>query len=244
MLRTKNVLGALALVLMASLVSAQDQPSRGRRGGFGGPGGMMGSPVGLLRMPEVRKELSLTEEQNKQVEAALEQANPGRGGFGGQQDLSQEERQKRMEEMRKKMDEATASVKKVLTPEQNKRLEQLTLQRQGAGALARPEVAKQLGLSDEQKEKIAKIQESTRVNFRELSDEERQKAFAEMPQKQEKARSEILALLTDDQKAKWSEMKGKEFTFPQFGGPGGGPGGRPGGAGGQRQRPATKDRQE
>lgn len=246
MLRTKSVLGVLALVLTASLVSAQDQPGRGRRGGGGGFGGMMGSPVGLLRMPEVRKELNLTEEQNKQVDEALQQATPA-GGFAGLQDLSPEEQQKRREEMRRKMDEATASVKKVLKPEQEKRLEQLALQRQGLAALARPEIAKQLGLTDEQKEKIEKIQASARPqfgSFRDLSDEQRQKAFAEMQQKQEKAQTETLAVLSDDQKAKWAEMKGKDFTFPQFG-PGGF--GRPGGGaggGGQRQRPATKERAE
>lgn len=257
MLRTRSVLGALAMVLTASLVMAQEQPGRGRRGGFGGGGfgGMMGSPVGLLRMPEVRKELSLTEDQNKQVDEALAQSNPGRGGGAGGgggnfQNLSQEEQQKRMEEMRKRMDEATASVKKVLTPEQNKRLDQLALQRQGASALARPEIAKDLGLSAEQKEKIETIQESSRPqfgNFRDLSDEQRQKAFAEMQEKQQKAQTEMLAVLTDEQKTKFSEMKGKEFTFPQGGPGGGGFGGRPGGpggAGGQRERPATKPREE
>jgi len=199
-------------------------------------------------MPEVRKELNLTEEQNKEIDQALQQATPG-GGFAGFQDLSQEEREKRMEEMRKRMDEATAAVKKVLTPEQTKRLDQLSLQLQGPAALSRPEVAKQVGLSKEQQDKISKIEEGTRPqggrNFREMSDEERQKAFTEMRERQEKAQTEILAVLTSEQKTKWSEMKGKEFTFPQFGGPGGGrPGGAGGPGGGQRQRPATKERSE
>jgi hypothetical protein len=51
----------------------------------------------------------------------------------------------------------------------------------------------------------------------------------------EKARADTLAVLTDAQKAKWAEMKGKEFTFPA---PGRGGRGGAGGNGGERQRPA------
>jgi hypothetical protein len=249
MLRCKSVAGALALVLVVSLASAQDQPrGRGRGGfgggrGFGGPGG--NSPTALLRMQEVRKELNTSDEQNKEIDGVLAKADEARGGFNFQdlQNLSDEERQKRMEEMRTKTEEANKAAEqkldKILKPEQLARLKQLSLQRQGVNALTRPDVAKELGLSQEQQDKIQKIQEGARPQGggfgggQNLSDEERQKRFAEMQQRQEKAQADMLAVLTDEQKTKWADMKGKDFTFPQpqFGGPGGG---------GQRRRPATK----
>ena len=196
MLRARTALVVMALLLSVSVASAQNQPrGRGRGGfgggGFGGMGGMFNNPVGLLRMPEVQKELNLSEEQTKQVDNALADLNPGRGGFNFQelQNLSDEDRQKRMEEMRKKGEEAMKAAEekmnKVLKPEQLTRLKQLALQRQGVTALTRPEVAKNLGLSQEQQEKIRDIQASARPeggqrNFQDLSDEERQKAFTEM----------------------------------------------------------------
>ncbi|HVX13956.1 MAG TPA: hypothetical protein VHC22_22420 [Pirellulales bacterium] len=251
MLRSKSLVtvGAVTLALFMSVASAQAQPrGRGGRGGFGGGGfggGMFGA-VGLLRMEEVRKELNVTDEQNKEIEAAMAQLAPpgGGGGFGGP-DLSDEERQKRMDEMRKRGEEVQAKVNKILKPEQSARLKQLSLQQQGVNALTRPEVAKDLGLTKEQEEKLTAIQEAARPQRREgggfqnLSDEERQKLFTEMRERQAKVQTEMLAVLTDEQKTKFAEMKGKEFDFPAFGGFGGGAGG-----GGNRRRPATKQREE
>jgi Spy/CpxP family protein refolding chaperone len=252
MLRSKSLFFAVALLLFASVASAQQQPRGGGRGGFGGPfGGMFNSPVGLLRMPEVQKELNLSDEQTKEVDESLAQIGPGRGGFNFQelQNLSDEERQKRMEEMRAKAEEATKAAEekmnKILKPEQLARLKQLNLQRQGAMALSRPDVAKDLGLTQEQQDKLRDIQASTRQagggggrNFQDLSDEERQKLFTEMRERQEKAQADMLAVLTPDQKTKFAELKGKDFTFPQggFGGAGGGGGNR-----GERRRPPTKE---
>lgn len=247
MFRSKSLFAAITVLLMVSVSSAQEQPRGPRGGGRGGPfGGMFMSPVGLLRMPEVQKELNLGEEQIKEVDAALEQIGPGRGGFNFQelQNLSEEDRQKRMEEMRAKAEEATKAAEekmnKILKPEQLARLKQLNLQRQGAMALSRPDIAKDLGLTESQQEKLRGIQASARPaggggRNQNLSDEERQKLFAEMRERQEKAQADMLAVLTDEQKTKFAELKGKEFTFPQFGGPGG-----PGGNRGERRRPATK----
>ncbi len=254
MLRSKSLVtvGAVTLALLVSVASAQAQPrGRGGRGGFGGGfGGMMNNPVGLLRMEEVRKELNVTEEQKKEIDAALESMIPaGGGGFGGGQNLSDEERQKRFDEMRKRGEEVQEKVNKILKPEQSARLKQLSIQQQGANALMRPEVAKELGLTKEQEDKLTKIQESAGPQGgqgrggQNLSDEERQKFFTEMQERRAKAQADMLAVLTDEQKTKFAEMKGKEFEFPAFGGFGG-PGGRGGAGAGARRRPDTKQREE
>jgi hypothetical protein len=76
--------------------------------------------------------------------------------------------------------------------------------------------------------------------------------MARMQKHRDKMQTDILAVLTDEQRAKWAEMKGKEFKFPQPKFPGGfGPGGGggaggfgPGGKAAERTRPPVKTRDE
>src|SRR5437867_4341392 len=83
MLRRTRLVGGFAFLLMAAVVLAQPPggpggPGGKGKGGFGGPGfgrvfggPGMGGAAGLLRMPEVRKEIATTEQQNKQIDALL-----------------------------------------------------------------------------------------------------------------------------------------------------------------------------
>ena len=69
------------------------------------------------------------------------------------------------------------------------------------------------------------------------------RVIAKMQKQREKADADVLGVLTAQQKEKWTEMKGKEFKFPQ---PKFGPGGRGGpggfGPGGPGKKPAEKSR--
>lgn len=242
MLRFKSLLALSLVVLVVSTASAQEE--RGRRrggfgGGFGGPGGAFNNPMMLLGMNEVQKEIKATKGQQKKIEEGLAAL---RGGFNFQelQSLSQEEREKKMEEFRKNAETANKAfeekMNKVLKPEQIARLKELSLQRQGAMGLLNPEIAKDVGLTEDQQKKMEGIRDSARppaLNFREASQEEREKWMTENRERQEKAQAELLAVLTDEQKAKFAEMKGAEFKFPEprFGGFGGNR---------ERRRPATK----
>jgi Spy/CpxP family protein refolding chaperone len=257
---------ATVCVLAASLVStvvAQDQKreqGQGRRpgGGFGGGfGGAIGGgfgATGLLAMPEVQKELGLNDEQKTKLQDLvndLRQQAGGRGGVNFQelQNLSDEERQKRMDEFRKRAEEAAKkaneTIAKILDAKQNDRYGQLQLQREGVAAIARAEIADKLNLTKEQKEKVAKIQEEGRsalrgggAGFGQLSDEERREAFTKAQAAREKVTTDLAAVLTADQKASWEKMLGANFEFPQRGFGGGRPGGGEGG--GDRKRPETK----
>jgi len=199
------------LLLAASTAFAQQGGGRGRGMGFPQSGVM------LLGMDEVRKEVGTTDEQNKQIDEIQQDLRSGFQGFG---DLSADERQKRMDEMRKKGEEADAKLAKVLKPEQLDRLGQLRIQREGAAALARADVQAKLGLSKEQKDKIVKAQEGARppadFNFQNATDEDRTK----LREAREKAEADTVAALTPEQKKKFDEMKGKPFEFPRgnFGG--------------------------
>lgn len=246
MVTWRLLLGGFLVLLLSSAVSAQPPGRRGGafgRRGFGGPGDMQNSSAALLRLPEVRQELATSDEQNKQIDETLaalgEQMRASFGNFQELQNLDEDERAKRFAEARqaseaanKKADEKLAGI---LDGKQRARLNGLRLQREGAAGVLRPEVAKELGLSEEQHGQLRQIQDKSRGQ-------------------REAAEADMLAVLTADQRQKLSDMKGAEFQFPQrrggfgggFGTGGGrGPGGGFGGPGGnaERKRPPIKPRE-
>ncbi len=117
--------------------------------------------------------------------------------------------------MAKKADE---TVKTVLDEKQQKRLGELEIQRQGAAAINRPEVAKKLDLDQAQKDQLKKIQAdnapTTRFDFQNASQEERQKFFTEARERRDKVNTALLAVLKPAQKETFEKMQGEKFTFP------------------------------
>ena len=249
--RTCFALGVMALVGSAVLAFGQDQrrgPSRGPAGGgsfFGGFGGTSR----LLGVAEVQSELGMSDEQKGLIQDMLADLRQQQGGgFQGFQNLTEEERQKRFEEGRKKWEETARKTdemtKMILEPKQYERLQQLQLQSEGPMALARPDMADKLGLSQEQRDKVREIMESARpdrssfANWQDMSDAEREQARTKMRERFEKTRSDLTAVLIAAQKETWSKMQGKKFDFPQpnFAG-------RPGGDG-RRDRGAARKNSE
>ncbi len=168
-------MAAVVFLGLTSSVSAQRQgPPFGR--GYGS--------ANLLRNEAIQKELKMTDEQKEKLRKGLEAV---RGNPADFRNLSAEERQKRFEEMDKK---GTELVKDVLDEKQQKRLEQIELQMAGPGALMLPDVAEKLKLDDAQKAKMKEIIEqntpATRFNFRNATQEERQKYITEMRKRAEK----------------------------------------------------------
>jgi Spy/CpxP family protein refolding chaperone len=226
MLQRSVIIAGVIWVLgsLAGTASAQ-----GPGGGMFGRGGG-GSSAMLLGMAEVQKELNLSDEQKKQIEALGQdvrekfRASVGQFNFQELQNLSAEEREKRLGELRKKGEEVAKGVDekvgKILDAKQVERLHQLQLQRAGAMALSQPDVIKKLGLSEEQQAKIKKIQEDARPKGwggfdRNQSEADRQAAFKKMREQYEKAQKDCLAVLNDDQMLDWTNMCGKEFKFPE-----------------------------
>lgn len=215
---------------------------RGMRGMGGGFGGGNRSPYRLLMSPQVQEELALTDQQKSQGTALLtemgERARSAMGDFQSLQNLSEDERRAAIEEMQKKTAQIQAEFKPkfaaVLDDIQAQRLQQIAWQAEGAAALRDPELAKALGLSQDQQDQLAKVfappsreggpgrpQDGQQGDFRER--------FAQMQQQRE---TDAMAVLTAEQKSKLSELKGAPFDVSQLrgGGPGGGfGGGRPGG---------------
>ena len=229
-----------ALALTAS--TAWAQPGRGPGGPMGGMMGGQGMGLMLLANAQVQKELELVDDQKAKIKELSDKLQADmREAFSGMRDLSAEERQKKMEELRKKGEERITSlqkdVDKILLPHQQKRLKQIRFQTLGDRALSDAEIIKELGITDEQKSKIEAIaKESREANqklfegIRDVPQAERQAKMAELREKTDKARKEAqdktLGILTDAQKAKLKELKGAEFKIDwQQMRPGGGRGG-------------------
>ncbi|MBI1903893.1 MAG: hypothetical protein HYS13_22555 [Planctomycetia bacterium] len=247
------LMGAACVVLLAGSTLAQDQPRR-PQGGFGFGRGGAGGELQILNMAEVQKELGVTDDQKTKITEALAGVQQAGGGFNFRelQNLSQEERQKKMEELRAKMEgatkKATEAINGVLDAKQKERFAQLRLQRQGIASLSTPAVAEKLGLTQEQKDKIAKLGEDRRAAFGagggfnpNATDEERRAAREKAQKATQKYETDMAAVLTADQKASWEKMLGAKFDFPQqrggFGAGRPGAAGGPGAGGGERRRP-------
>lgn len=251
MSRCPLLAGIFVLLVACLLQPAWAQPPQGGRrpGGFGGPGG--GGPGGmsegmLLGNEQVQKELELTEEQTADLGKLREaQQEKMRETFGGLRDLSEEERRAKFEELRPKMEEAQKEsrekINEILLPHQQERLKQIALQVRGFGAIEDADVASELKITDEQKEKLTSTREAQREKvgamFREGQGNEGDRdAMREKFQKlREENETELLGILTAEQREQFEKMKGDKFELDmsQFnrgpGGPGGPGGGRFGG---------------
>lgn len=238
---------AIAVCLMAEN-AAFAQGRGGPGGGMAGMRRMMNSPLGLLGRNDVRKELKISDEQKTKIEEIqqeLFQGFGGGGGGGGGQNLSDEERKKRFDDMRKKGEAATEKATALLTDDQKVRLKQVRIWAQGAYVLTENEdVAKELKITDEQKEAVKLITEEADKKIGEIfaqgggfqaSEEQQKKTREQLGELRKTTDEECQAVLTDAQKAQLDKLKGPKFELDpneRFGGGRGGPGGRRGRPGG------------
>jgi Spy/CpxP family protein refolding chaperone len=199
--------------------AGQDE-NRGERGRgqAAGMGNRMGA-LGLLRMDEVLAEIKVTEAQKKKLEAMVqEQMAAFRGGQGTTPDP---------QEIAKRMEQAQKAVADILDPAQEKRLQELMLQRMGTGALADEKVQADLGMTPAQVQQLKKIGDELQAEMRKAMEAARpaegdgpqagsprpdMSRFREM---RDAANKKMEAVLTPAQRAKLEAMKGKPFAFPQ-----------------------------
>ena len=218
--------------------------------GRGGPGGGI-SKFALLRAEAVQKELEISDDQKADLQKLSESSRPTdmRETFAKIRELPEDERRAKYEEIQKDMQaktkEAEAKIADVLLPHQITRLDQIALQLRGTAALREDDVAKKLGITEEQKTKLEEVSTANREKMTSLfsgnrtegaerpSREEFQKRMEEMRPKMEAARKEaneaIMGVLTSEQKAQWEKMVGPKVEIDArslFGGFG--QGGRPG----------------
>ena len=233
----------ITLTAVAPCVSmgAQQDEGKSREGqgsvrGMVRGGMMMGidSSLMILRSEKVQKELELMDDQKEKLKALADQVREEfQKEFSGFRDIPPEERAVKMLELREKIKGRTEEIRakiesEILLPHQVERLKQLGLQARGAGALTDAKVLQELGLSDAQKERLAKLRDRMEQERRgmfgqgggdpqKMSEEQRRARFGEMRQKMEKLTKEItdeaMSILTPAQKEKLEKMQGKKFEF-------------------------------
>lgn len=224
---------------------------------FGGPGSspMMSNTLGLLMRPDVQTELRLDVRQRTAIAELMEQSRnrmfermQQRFRNNGPQDfrnLPPEQRRQRGQEIREQMmaemqafqGEINDQIKKILRPEQIKRLYQLDLQWRGPLSMADPKVAEQIKLTPEHRNEILKLLNEFQQQNRELINKYFQQmresggfrpgqppdfsAFQnpqsplrrEMDKNRKAAEEKALALLNAEEAANWKAAQGERFTF-------------------------------
>jgi Spy/CpxP family protein refolding chaperone len=193
----------------------------------------------LLELGQVQEELKLTEQQKVQLaELSKEYRARIRIDRSGAESLRLRERLARWAEMRKTRaaaaEEYRKKVDEILLPEQRDRLRQIELQLQGPQVLADTEIGLadteivvELGLTEEQRERLRAIRResleemrslwSSRFRIRDRREEESQRSDAEIEAEVERLRQEAidqaLGILTPEQRDKFDKMKGAKFEL-------------------------------
>lgn len=143
--------------------------------------------------------------------------------FQSFQNLSADERQKvtaKMTEINTKLNEEfTPQLAKLLSADQMGRLKQIQIQAQGATALTtNPEVAQALNLSEEQRRKLNDLQAEFARRQRDLfTSGDPQERFAKLRELNRERDAKLLEVLTDEQKQKFTALKGDPFDVSQLG---------------------------
>jgi hypothetical protein len=115
--------------------------------------------------------------------------------------------------------EASQKVNELLDPAQRQRLQQIAIQQNGPRALQDPDVVAELGLSDEQKTKLAAVvAENTKAFETGFGQSSRENWRDQANALADQADVRLLGVLTDEQKTKLDELKGKplEVDLSQF----------------------------
>jgi len=162
--------------------------------------------VMLLLQPSVCKELNLSPDKRKKVEDFAEVQWKKAQALAN---LDEKERDQRFDEMTK---ENQRFLSEILSPDQKKRLDQIELQTASLLCVTRPDIAKELNLSEEQKKRAAQMQLEARDEeeqiIHETSEEQKDAKLHEL---EETCRKRFLELLTDEQEKKWQELIGPPF---------------------------------
>ncbi|MBC7853175.1 MAG: hypothetical protein IAF94_07045 [Pirellulaceae bacterium] len=220
---------SLAFVAALALVCASQASAQVVVQGGGAAGGARGyypnsQPLMyLLYYPQMQKEIEIIDDQKvelekiqKEMQAKMSEAYKT---FGDAKIEDPQERQKKYMEIYQDISKETdEQVNKLLLPHQKKQLTQIMLQMKlqqsgygygFAGALGGDDVAKELGITDAQKEELRKKEEEVRAGM--------QKKYQEFYKKlQEETTKELMSVLTPAQRKKLEELTGAKFQWQQW----------------------------
>jgi len=216
-------LSIIGMLVMAAITAS----AQGFGGGGQGRGGMrmfgMGggtSTAMLLQREDVQEDLALTSEQKSSLKDIQQnQTDKMRASFEEMRASGTRPDPTTMREtMTKMMKEVDAEVNKVLKPEQQTRLKEISIQLDGNKAVMKPEIQKDLAITDAQKAKLKTLQEGSQAASQSVMEKARNREIQwtevqDIMKKNDKIlNDEIGKVLTPAQKTKLTEMGGKKFV--------------------------------
>ena len=213
-----KLLAAAVLALSTTTVTAQDQ-GHAKASRFSGES--PNDPSYLLASESVQKELLLTDSQKASFQKLREEESKTHPFARGIIGLSNDDIQKKVEQHAK---ENRDRVAKILTPKQNARLNEINIQMAGVAALSFEDVAGKLDLTAEQQAKLKYLADEARAKQTKLNDTYNSPTAAgqkssrgredykkQLSQITAERKNESLALLTDEQRAKFQKLQGEKF---------------------------------
>ena len=218
-----KLVAVVAVSILAVGAFAQGFP---RGGGQGGGMMRMGRGMGgaqpaamILARKDVKADLGGTDEQTRQIEDAQKASQEKMMSVfqelraaGGPPD--REAMQAAFQKLQKESD---AEIAKILKPEQQTRLKEITIQLAGNQAITREDVQKALEITADQKAKIKALQDKSREANQSVMEKmrngeiQRDEIQAIMTKNGKVMNDELGKLLTEAQKKKLTEMGGKKF---------------------------------
>jgi Spy/CpxP family protein refolding chaperone len=235
----------LALLLTASLAVAQPGAGRGgaQPGGRGqvpaGPGGRLGDGPGfggglaVLFNEEARKDLEITDAQATKLREASEKL---RGQFQPPQEGQRPDPAQFREQFQKIQQESRKNLESILSKDQVVKYDVLVFQQSGGleGRFVTADSLRALNLTEDQQKKIQEINEKALAavrppegfDFRNASQEERDKLRTAGEEARKKATEELKAVLTKEQIDKAAELTKSTPEYLQRRNPQGGAEGR------------------
>lgn len=198
---------AFVYALVCTTVSASAQgPGRDARSRRGPA--RSGGALALLADSEVQQALGLDEEQIGYLGLLAEDAKASQEEFTATlEGLDRDERGERIRDYQSKRGkENEESVLEILGPEKVERFKQIRLQVGGPLLLLTPEVAREVGIDEEQQ---STMRSSLREIFMSLRRGRREEGGNRGQEMRTQMGEKLLALLTDEQKERWEELKGK-----------------------------------
>ena len=180
--------------------------------------------VSLLRNPKVQEELKLDEKQTAAIKKTFEDLTAKRREiYAPIPGITPQERSKIIVAANKDLQKYTALQNKKLLEglkaEQSKRLDQIVVQTQGTRALDDPKIAKELKITDEQKQKIAEARASIVQDRRKLYEQirggkfDRAKYVEKLLEITKASDQKVLDVLSKEQQQQFEKMQGKKIEL-------------------------------
>jgi hypothetical protein len=193
-------------IAMAGVAEAQ----RRERGGIR-PGNV--SPARLLVIESVRADLNLTESQKIEARKINEALTNGRQTLFAKVTKESGQRGPKVAELNKK---AAADIAAMLDETQEKRLQEIVLQVNGASQLMRKDIRDALRISEGQQARLKEIRrENVEARSEALANYDGDR-LAKMVELQKAADERLLAVLTAEQRQQFEAMQGKKIKLDLF----------------------------